>query len=526
MFSVRSLVALVAVVGGGFQAMAGDCHPPNPCFLSLSKDPIGAEPYCSSILTTWTTTVTATVPGSGGSTSTLLKTHTVTETVTTRTETLPGATDLETSTSSASVTEQIDSTLTSEATETTVIVQTSPVTQTSVAIDTVETTVYVYRTSTTVVITSTTEITTEVVGEYDATQTEYLTTATEVVVTLVPRGDYDPVPTPSYLSTCPDKVVTRACRKLYPPSPVTETCTITGTSVASDIYVTETVTVTENDHVEHTVTGAKTTKTVIIGGTRTIYTTAVETKVITQVKSVTSVESPTEVVVVDSTITDVETETTYSPTVTDYSTEYITSVFTDNLDGKTKTITLSTRTVTKVETSHTAIPTYLRNAGFDDDPPTTEPWSEYNAGTRAPITLNGVSQAGPFSLQIGFSRLTENFHYSGYTFQALPKAAIVADKLYTVSAYLMVSASARPRSDGCSVAYLYCAFGRDKYTQAYQYSRYDDTSVMVGQWWKAERTCYFTAAQLANPYDVGIVIGFTCGAAQAYVDTVSFAPTE
>lgn len=46
MLSVANLlIALVAVVGDGFQAMAGACGPPNQCYQSLSKDPIGAEPW-------------------------------------------------------------------------------------------------------------------------------------------------------------------------------------------------------------------------------------------------------------------------------------------------------------------------------------------------------------------------------------------------------------------------------------------------------------------------------------------------
>lgn len=223
-------------------------------------------------------------------------------------------------------------------------------------------------------------------------------------------------------------------------------------------------------------------------------------------------------------MSNVETETTYSPTVTEYSTQILTSVYTDDIDGIVKTITLSTLTKTIVSTSHTAVPTLLGNAGFDDEPPTSGPWQEYNAGTPAGISLSTSSQAGPYSMQLQFSRLTDNFHYSGYIFQPLPRDALAADKLYTFSAYLRVSASGRPRSDGCSVAYLYCAFGRDKNTLANQYSRYNDTSVMLNQWFKAERTCSFTAPMINNAYGTGVVIGFTCGNAQGYIDSVSFEP--
>lgn len=310
MLSVANLlIALVAVVGDGFQAMAGTCGPPNQCYQSLSKDPIGAEPYCSSILTTPKTTVTSTLSAAAlGSTSTILETHTVTETVTTRTQTLDGATDLKTSTSTTSVTEKIDSTVTSEATATTLVVLTSPITQTSLAIDTIDSTVYVYQTSTTVVVTSTTLVTTQTVGDYAGTETEYLATQTDFVVTLVPRGGAEPspVPTPTYLSTCSYHLVYRACWKLYPPSTSTFVEAITPSAFVSDAIVTKTETVTVNDGAEATVSGERITRTVVVPGTETIYTTELETKYVTQLVLHTSVASPTELVVVESTATNVE----------------------------------------------------------------------------------------------------------------------------------------------------------------------------------------------------------------------------
>lgn len=383
-----------------------------------------------------------------------------------------------------------------------------------------------YQTSTTVIVTSTTLVTTQTVGDYAGTETEYLATQTDFVVTLVPRGGVEPspVPTPTYLSTCSYHLVYRACWKLYPHSTSTVVEAITPSAFASDAVVTKTETVTVNDGAEATVSGERITRTVVVPGTKTIYTTEIETEYVTQLVIHTSVASPTDLVVVESTATNVETETTYSPTVTEYSTQILTSVYTDDIDGIVKTITLSTLTKTIVSTSHTAVPALLGNAGFDDEPPTTGPCQEYNNGQRVGLSLSTSSQAGPYAMQLQFSRLNNNFHYNGYIYQPLSKDAIVADKVYTFSAYLRVSASAQPGNDGCAMAYLYCAYGFNKNTAGNLYSRYDDTSVMVNQWFKAERTCSFSAPIINNPYGFGVVIGFTCGNAQGYIDSVSFEP--
>ncbi|KAF4446911.1 hypothetical protein FALBO_17015, partial [Fusarium albosuccineum] len=110
-------------------------------------------------------------------------------------------------------------------------------------------------------------------------------------------------------------------------------------------------------------------------------------------------------------------------------------------------------TTTTTTTSEAPDPTFLVNAGFDDSPGTTDPWTVFADQANEKLLLDSdIQHDGPNSGLITWAHTAVN--YIRQPLASTPEA----DVPYTMSAWVRVS-DGGGGSPACSTAFIVCGYG-------------------------------------------------------------------
>ncbi|KAH7236680.1 hypothetical protein BKA59DRAFT_487306 [Fusarium tricinctum] len=185
-------------------------------------------------------------------------------------------------------------------------------------------------------------------------------------------------------------------------------------------------------------------------------------------------------------------------------------------DKETTTVSITTTeststhaaaTTDSTTTTEAAIPTFIRNAGFEDSAVSLHPWRKTNEGQTVASVVSDFSHDGQNSV-----RMTWAAPAASYIAQDIQNP-VMAGVVYTMSAWVNISPA-------CFNAILMCTYGIGSTAKS---QTFPISASMANQWMYISSTCTFTQGQI----DVGslvLQVGLTCvgGGGYGYYDTVDF----
>ncbi|KAJ4114756.1 hypothetical protein NW768_011310 [Fusarium equiseti] len=190
---------------------------------------------------------------------------------------------------------------------------------------------------------------------------------------------------------------------------------------------------------------------------------------------------------------------------TDATTTLISTAEIITTTAESPTISEETTTTTTVVA---ADPTFLINAGFDDETDTTQPWTMLKPETGSVSLDSTIKHEGKNSAKLGFTTASSATHVIGQELAAPIKSVVP----YTVSAWVR-------GGSGCFGLSLRCAYKtiRTVWVESFRYNAFD-------QWMQISMTCRYPqhVIDMGGLYvlvEVGCVQGST-----AWIDSISFTP--